>query len=159
MFVPPPRWLVDEMLGRLARYLRFVGSDTVYLKGVTDDDLLERAAREGRILLTRDRALSKRAPFAFLVTSPHLGEQWRQVRERWPQLSTAVRFLRCSLCNGLLEPADPATVGGEGAVPPAVAESGRELFCCRECGHLYWEGSHTARIQRQIAAWEQEGRR
>jgi uncharacterized protein len=152
--VAPPRWLVDEMLGRLARYLRFVGCDTVYLRGVTDDELIERAEADGRVLLTRDRELSRRAPHAFLVESPFLAEQWHAVRSAWPEVPTAVRFDRCSLCNGLLEGTEGETgdagPGGEQAAsrPPA------KTYRCGECGHLYWDGSHTYRIRAQIAEWE-----
>jgi len=157
--VPPPRWLVDEMLGRLARYLRFVGCDTVYVRGASDDELLERAARERRILLTRDRLLSRRSPSALLLESSVLADQWRSVRAAWPAVPTEVAFARCSLCNGELR---PRPVGEEAAtdtrIPAKVRAGGGPLFACAECGHLYWEGSHTASIRSQIAAWERGGR-
>jgi uncharacterized protein len=153
--VSPPRWLVDEMLGRLARYLRFVGSDTVYLRGVDDDELVRRSETEARVLLTRDRALSARARGACRIESPVLAEQWREVRRRWPELPTTVVFTRCTLCNGLLElrPAEPAPPHGVG-IPESLLRDGGPLYGCGSCGHLYWEGSHTARIRRTIEAWE-----
>ena len=150
----PPRWLVDEMLGRLARYLRFVGCDTVYARDVTDDELIDRAEREGRILLTRDRELSRRAPHAFRVESPILADQWRAVRAAWPDVPTTVRFDRCSLCNGLLEASDAAGHGSPSPRPGPAQHPSTPTFRCQECGHLYWDGSHTARIRAQIAAWE-----
>lgn len=145
------------MLGRLARYLRFVGCDTAYARGVTDDQLLECAKREGRVLLTRDRALSRRAPSAFLVTSPRIEEQWRAVRNAWPGVPVEVRFDRCSLCNGLLRAADPGSLADARDIPPAARTGELRVFVCGECGHLYWEGSHTARIRAQIATWEGRG--
>src|SRR5580658_184832 len=63
----PARWWADEMLGRLARYLRMVGLDTAYVPGLTDDEVVRRAGAEGRTLLTRDRQLARRVPGAFLV--------------------------------------------------------------------------------------------
>lgn len=147
------------MLGRLARYLRFVGCDTAYVRGLQDDELVELARREGRVLLTRDRALSRRSPSSFLVESPVLAEQWRSVRRAWPSVPTEPSFLRCSLCNGSLEPRSAAEAREAGStVPPSVRRGEGPLYACRACGHLYWEGSHTARIRERIAAWERDAR-
>lgn len=155
--VAPPRWLVDEMLGRLARYLRFVGCDTVYARGSTDDDLLARARREGRVLLTRDRQLSHRGPNAFLIESPHLADQWRAVRATWPTVPTEPSFDRCSHCNGLLEVRAPEGLSSS-LVPPKVRDGNVAVYGCRDCGHLYWVGSHTRRIRERIHAWERGAR-
>ena len=153
---PAPRWLVDEMLGRLARYLRFVGCDTVYVRGAADDELLERARREGRVLLTRDRELSRRARASFLVESPHLAEQWRAVRAAYPTVPTTVAFDRCTLCNGRLEPEDAGPAGSLADAPPELPRRGPLYRCC-ECGHRYWEGSHTSSIRARLATWEASG--
>ena len=155
--VSVPAWLVDEMLGRLARYLRFVGCDTAYVRGASDDELLELAGREHRVLLTRDRLLSRRCPSGFLLESPVLAEQWRAVRAAWPALPTEVSFLRCTLCNGpLRERAVDVALSADPGLPPPVRSGSAALFACRDCGHLYWEGSHTAKIRERIAAWERE---
>ncbi len=155
--MPPPRWLVDEMLGRLARYLRFVGCDTEYARDTDDDRILERAEREDRVLLTRDRALSRRSRRALLIESSVLEEQWRAVRAAWPTLPDRVVLERCTLCNGVLAPVPPgAPLPSQPGVPQDRVARGLELFACARCGHLYWEGSHTARIRAQIARWGAE---
>src|SRR5579863_2257770 len=97
------RWIADEMLGRLARYLRFLGEDTEYVRGLSDANLLKRAIAENRWLLTRDRQLGARAPRAVTLPSSSLVEQLRFLRARFPDLPTEVTFERCSLCNGPLE--------------------------------------------------------
>ncbi|HTP53783.1 MAG TPA: Mut7-C RNAse domain-containing protein [Thermoplasmata archaeon] len=153
----PPRWLADEMLGRLARYLRFVGADTLYLRGLGDDDLLARAVAEDRVLLTRDRALAHRAPRSLWIDSSEVGAQWRAVRAAWPELPDRVRFERCSLCNGSLAPYRLGTSPErEEGVPRDRAANGMALWSCTGCGHLYWEGSHTRRIQEQLERWTAE---
>jgi uncharacterized protein len=153
----PPRWLADEMLGRLARYLRFVGCDTAYLQGLADDELLERARREGRVLLTRDRELASRSRDALLIESPRVADQWRAVRRAWPEVPTVPSFDRCSVCNGPLSRAEPPRGGEARGLPPSVRDGSAALFSCESCGHLYWEGSHTRTIRERIAAWEAEG--
>ncbi len=143
------------MLGRLARYLRFVGCDTAYARGLGDDEVLGWAEREGRVLLTRDRLLSQRAKGALRLFSPSIAEQWRELRTAWPSVPTEPRFERCTLCNGSLRPAD---VGGaapsDPGVPAGVLARGVAIYRCVACRHAYWDGSHTARIRAQLALWE-----
>jgi len=155
--VNPPRWLADEMVGRLARYLRFVGCDTAYARGLSDAEILEKARREGRIIVTRDRALAAQAPHSLLLTSPHLPDQWRALRAAHPEVPSELRFVRCTECNGVLDPytPTPGPVPAPGIPWDRVAH-GLSLFRCSECGHVYWEGTHTASIRAQLARWAEE---
>ncbi len=74
--MPPdrPRFAVDEMLGTLARWLRVMGYDAVYEKDHNDDEIVDIAKREGRILLTRDRELAARMERGDCTSSP---TDWR----------------------------------------------------------------------------------
>jgi uncharacterized protein with PIN domain len=147
-----PRWLADEMLGRLARYLRFFGHDTVYVRGVSDAEIASRATTEGRTLLTRDRELARRTAGALLLSSPALAEQLQGVRRAFPQFGYLLTFERCTRCNGPLEPADDTSqVSSENAIPPDLRTRGLVPYVCAHCSHAYWEGSHTASIRRRIA--------
>jgi len=152
--VTSPRWIADEMVGRLARYLRIVGCDTVYARGLSDEEILRQARAEDRVILTRDRQLASRTSRSLLLESPHLADQWRAVRAAYPDLPTDVEFARCTECNGPLErvtdsgPERPA----EGVPWDRVAQ-GLPLYRCGACGHYYWEGSHTADLRARIAKW------
>jgi uncharacterized protein len=150
-----PRWLVDEMLGRLSRYLRFLGYDAEYVRGVSDDRIVARAREEGRRLITRDRTLSGRLPEAVLLSRTDIAGQMRELRAAYPELRFEVRFDRCSLCNGRLVAG--AKVPSEGPVverlPPEVRQGRTPLYACQTCGHLYWEGSHTRNVRRRLAEW------
>lgn len=144
------------MVGRLARYLRFVGCDTAYARGWSDDRVLEIARREDRIVLTRDRALARRTTRALLLSSPAISEQWRQVVASFPAIPRTPSFRRCTLCNGGLVPyaVEPGQPRPE-TVPWDRVAAGLPLFRCGACGHLYWEGSHTANVGRQLARWSE----
>ncbi|HXQ78688.1 MAG TPA: DUF5615 family PIN-like protein [Thermoplasmata archaeon] len=149
-----PRMLADEMVGRLARYLRFVGCDTVYVRGISDDEVLKRARAEDRIILTRDRRLAARAERALLLASSDIAEQWRAVLSAFPELPVAVHFERCTECNGSLEAVEgPVAEPKPEGVPWDRVEKGLPLFRCVDCGHYYWEGTHTADIRRRLASW------
>lgn len=56
------KFVADHMLGRLAKWLRILGFDTLFLTDVPDEEILKKARGENRIILTRDRALAKEAP-------------------------------------------------------------------------------------------------
>jgi uncharacterized protein with PIN domain len=145
--------LVDEMLGRLARSLRVLGHDTSYVSGVSDVDIAERARAESRTLVTRDRALAMHVSGGLLLTSGDWGDQLLQLRDARPDASWEPRFDRCTLCNGPLStapsPAGRPIVGGP-TLPPGVLEGREPLFRCHDCGHLYWEGTHTRAMRERF---------
>jgi len=144
------------MVGRLARYLRFVGCDTTYARGLSDDEILTQARSDGRVILTRDRNLAGRAARALLLDSPTLADQWRAVRSAFPDLPSEVRFERCTLCNRRLERlSETSTEPRAQGVPWDRVDRGLPLFRCGACGHYYWEGSHTAEIRARLASWNE----
>jgi uncharacterized protein len=146
------------MVGRLARYLRFVGCDTVYVRGASDDEIVDQGRREGRVVLTRDRELAARAEAALLLTSPNLADQWKAVRRAYPEVPSELRFERCSECNGRLEWFVPPSGAPRAAgIPWDRVDAGLALYRCTECGHCYWEGTHTRSIGERLAAWATEG--
>jgi len=150
-----PRWIADEMVGRLARYLRMVGCDTTYARGLSDDEIVRQAREEGRVVVTRDRHLAARADRALLLRSTDIAEQWRAMRAAYPDLPADVRFERCTECNGVLHrvggsPPEPLPT----EVPWDRVAAGLPLFRCADCGHYYWEGSHTSDVNARIARWE-----
>jgi uncharacterized protein with PIN domain len=146
----PPRFLVDAMLGRLARWLRILGFDAAYDGHARDEDLVRRALIEGRHVLTRDRALPVewRVGGIHLVASEELREQLRDVLAAF-DLRRAIRpFTRCSVCNTPLAPAARSDVRGR--VPPRVLAAERDFRACPGCGRVYWRGSHTERMRRVV---------
>ena len=153
-----PRWLADEMVGRLARYLRFVGCDTVYARGMSDPEIVALAEREHRVILTRDRGLARRTPHALLLASPFLRDQWQAVRAAFPDLPERIAFERCTECNGSLQAAGPPlTADRDPKIPWDRVAGGMPLYRCSVCGHYYWDGSHTAQMRARLHAWSREG--
>ncbi len=153
----PPRWLADEMVGRLARYLRFVGCDTVYARGWDDGRIVAEARRDGRVVVTRDRALAARSDRALLLTSPAIADQWRAVRRAYPEVPREPSFARCGECNGVLRPflPGPETPRAVG-IPWERVDRGLPLYRCLDCGHSYWEGTHSEHLRSRLSAWESE---
>ncbi|ASJ01677.1 Mut7-C RNAse domain-containing protein [Thermococcus gorgonarius] len=136
------RFIADMMLGRLARWLRLYGYDTLY--GVKDDDeIVSVALREDRIILTRDSGLAEKSKKlgadVILISSNSLEEQVRELKN----LGIEFRELfppnaRCPKCNGLIRPVPKEEVRGK--VPPKVYELYDEFYICQDCGQIYWPG-------------------
>ncbi len=146
------RFLADEMLGRLARYLRMVGCDTADLRGATDSEVAERARLEGRRLLTRDRRRAARIDGAILLTEVEISRQVQQLHRQCPELRWTPRPARCTLCNGVLNPV--ALSEREAlAAPERLRRSDQPIWRCPNCGHIYWIGSHLDRLAADLARW------
>lgn len=142
-----PRFLADEMLGTLARWLRIMGYDTEYARDLLDNEVLELARAGGRIVLTRDRQLAGRAGNGGLfIASDVLDEQLEQVVSFFG-LSGGAPLTRCTVCNAELERAGREAMAGR--VPDRVLSAHHEFFVCPRCGQVYWKGTHwTSIVQR-----------
>jgi hypothetical protein len=143
--VHPSGLLTDGMLGRLTRWLRVLGYDTVYAPDVDDAELLRRARAEDRVLLTADRALAaRRGARTLLVEAQDLAGQLRQVRAALGPPPNG-EFSRCVACNGELVKVDKSTLADR--VPPHVLATQQELYRCPDCGRIYWPGTHVERMR------------
>lgn len=144
----PLQLLADGMLGSLAKWLRILGYDTAYDNAAPDPALARRARAEGRVLLTRDRELSRRSGLrTLLIHSETLEEQIREVRAALgPPPEPALT--RCSVCNTTLTPL--AREEAAERVPPYVLRTHETFHYCPTCDQVYWAGSHVRAMRRRI---------
>jgi uncharacterized protein with PIN domain len=142
-----PRFIVDTMLGKLARYLRILGYDTKYSTELRDEEIINECL-SGRILLTSDKQLhlsaSKRRCVAIHIPSGlKIPEMLALLaREGLVELSIDITKSRCPICNGELK-REPDR---------ANSHLGRryETYICRRCGNIYWIGKHWRTMLRII---------
>jgi uncharacterized protein with PIN domain len=153
----PPLFLADHMLGRLARWLRAIGYDTEFDPSLDDPQLALHAAREGRVLLTRDRGLTKRGMVRrwVLIESDHLPAQLRQVLGELDLPPPEIRLSRCLACNGRAE--DVPKEDAVKHVPPYVGRTQERFRRCVRCGRYYWAGTHVERMRQELHEMLQEG--
>lgn len=145
-----PRFVVDVMLGRLARWLRVLGFDAAYSDDAEDGDLVRQSIDEERILLTRDRALPGQwwIDNYLLIESVRPMEQLRQVIRRFDLKWGDRLFTRCTLCNEPLRPVELEEILGR--VPERVAEVADRFVTCPSCDRVYWPGSHVERMRKRL---------
>ncbi|MDD5474963.1 MAG: Mut7-C RNAse domain-containing protein [Syntrophales bacterium] len=140
-------FLVDSTLKKLARWLLIMGYDTICHEGSIDRELLNRGAREKRIVLSRKKELAERnyRGRLLVVRADGRDEQIEEVIEalhlkpRWEEVLT-----RCLSCNEPLEKISQSDVTQR--VPPYVAKTQITFFTCTRCGSVFWPGTHRERI-------------
>lgn len=145
-----PRFVCDVHLRPLARYLRLLGFDTDYSPERDDPELADVSHRERRVLLTRDRGLLMRriVDRGLYVRNRDPDKQLREIMERLQFRNCIDPFSRCMECNGIIERME--TEKALERVPPGVASWCREFFRCRECGKIYWKGSHYEKLLERV---------
>ncbi|HKZ85130.1 MAG TPA: Mut7-C RNAse domain-containing protein [Anaerolineae bacterium] len=145
-----PRFVLDGHLGRLARYLRMLGFDTLWSNDADDEKLAHISQQQTRTLLTRDQGLLKRKDVTrgYWVRSTAPREQLREVLERFDLYRAATPFTRCMACNGLLRSATLEEV--KERLPPRTALYYHEFWQCERCAKVYWEGPHVRRMEKLL---------
>ncbi len=161
LYCAPPRggwrFILDCHLGRLAKYLRILGFDTLY-DARSDDRELAEAAAAGRFLLTRDRSLLMRklVEMGALVRGDDPRAQLVWLAHKLGLWAHAAPLRRCLRCNALLERAEREAVWER--IPPKTRLWCTEFAQCSGCGQLYWQGSHYERMTEWIRALRAETR-
>ena len=144
------RFVADRMLGKLAKWLRILGYDVVYLRKASEGEILQKL-QAGRTLLTRNRRAQKwRGKGNVLIVEDNDPKiQLREVVKGLglPELD-AVIFSRCLSCNRTLDPVKRETVREE--VPDYIYQKHEEFYRCNDCGKVYWHGSHAVRMRQQL---------
>ena len=137
------KFICDDMLGRLAKWLRMLGFDTLYFNTIADAELLRLSLQEERILITRDTHLPGRYMLSTYIVIKHENymQQLKQVIETLHiEPSQYHLFSRCLMCNRPIEPIRKNTVKDK--VPPYVYKTQHIFYTCMSCKKIFWHGTH-----------------
>lgn len=149
------RFIVDNNVGKLARWLRMMGYDAVFFKGDDDGDMVATALAEGRVILTRDTQIVKRRLVTngrlkvVLFSSDEPEQQLRQVMAALELDAYFQPFTICLECNRPLEARSQEQV--EGRVPPYVFKTQSQYMECPACHRLYWRGTHWRAMMTKLS--------
>jgi uncharacterized protein with PIN domain len=145
-----PRFAAEKTLGKLAKWLRILGFDTVYEPDFPNRSLAD-FADTGRIILTRTQRIRAENASSKLVfiKSDRPFEQLQHVMHTLELDQTDTRpFSRCLKCNELITPVDKASV--RHSVPDYIWETQNSFRICNRCRKIYWPGSHIKRSKNII---------
>ncbi len=141
------------MLGKLSRWLRFFGFDTYFVNRYIDDnELLNIAEKEHRIILTRDKEVIIRARKRKLKTididSKNLDDQLN-LTLNYVELDESKFLSRCSLCNSILIKIDKKDAKDK--IPNKIYKNMNNFLLCEKCDKIYWMGTHYDKIVKKIS--------
>lgn len=141
------RFILDAHLGKLAKYLRMLGFDSIYRNDYGDDEIIELALKEKRIILTRDKLLlqSRRVTHGYYIRSTEKHQQLREVVQKFDLYSQFKSFTRCMTCNAELVPKNREAITH--LVQQDILHYFNEFFFCPDCRKVYWKGSHFKRME------------
>ena len=147
---PPPCFLADRMVGKLARWLRLLGYDTAYLPQLSPNGVMREARRQGRIILTRDSRIirQKDAPPFIFIEQDRFREQVRQVVTILRLDPMQRLFTRCSECNAILQPVTREEIRQQ--VPDYVWQTQQEFRRCLDCRRVYWGATHKDHVLTEL---------
>ncbi len=149
-----PRFIVDHNVGKLAKWLRMMGYDTLFFSGDNDSRLIALARKEDRVILTKDTQIMRRR----LVTNGQI--KTILIRDDKPEIQmhqviTTLNldpqfrpFSICLECNQLL--AERSKTQVKKLVPPYVFQTQSQYMECPTCHRIYWRGTHWQAMTRKL---------
>jgi hypothetical protein len=148
------KFIVDTNVGKLAKWLRIMGYDTLFIKGIDDNELVRIAVKEERVVLTKDTQIMRRRIVSegkvqvVLLKDDDVKAQLHQVVQTlqldpWPKA-----FSLCLECNQVLVPREKADI--RELVPPYVFQTQSQYMQCPSCHRIYWRGTHWQRMKREL---------
>jgi uncharacterized protein with PIN domain len=155
------KFLIDQPLGALAKWLRFCGFDATLMRLALDTPGTWPPPRPGTHILTRQAAVHRlKRPDLMVLTAPDPEGQLQEVLRRLGLSAHDLKPLtRCGHCNDLLIPLHRDQV--QGRVSEHVFLHHRRFYECPRCHRVYWPGSHlrgiTGTLRDHIAPLEDGG--
>jgi len=145
------KFILTKELGRLARWMRILGFDTIYFKSDNIGTLIVEALRENRIIITRRKqkieGLEKQI---VAIEGIELEEQLKEVREKLNlEIDEEKMFTRCTICNQILEEVEKEEI--KNLVPEYVYKTQKFFMRCPRCKKIYWQGTHWGNVKEVIA--------
>ena len=144
------KFIVDCMLGKLAKWLKILGFDTLYFSMIEDSDFLRLAKEEERVILTRDTGLIKKSGRMkkLFIESENWKIQVRQVLDAFNLWEKASPNSRCIECNVQLK--DLPKRKARNLVTPFVYEHAESFALCPNCQRIFWQGTHFQDMEYKI---------
>ncbi|MFX1497450.1 MAG: Mut7-C RNAse domain-containing protein [Promethearchaeota archaeon] len=156
------KFLVDAMLGRLARFLRIFGYDTIYandlkeyfkMDPIPDNDLEKYAENDDRIIITKDYSFyTKTKNISIYLKGEGIYNYLNQLKKT---LDITYEFdlkkARCSVCNSELIRIEKKQLIRD-KVLKETYKNYNEFYQCinPKCNKIFWNGPHILNITKNL---------
>lgn len=148
-----PKFIVDSMLGKIAKKLRIFGFDSLFISNSSDQLILNINKNEDRILITKDielykRSLKQKEKSILLSSENEIDNLCNILKYSKIKFISSIpnEYTRCTVCNGELNQIlDKNHI--QNKVPSRVFQYIELFYICTKCSKIYWKGSHIKKIQ------------
>ncbi len=140
----------DRTLGKLAKWLRILGFDTVFESDSSGNRFYEYLDAD-RVLLTRIGHLRQQSVvrrLVFIKANDLAGQLVQTIDELAITYNDIRLFSRSIKCNTAIIAIAKENVFGR--VPDYIWEHHDNFSMCRQCERIFWTGSHVERSREMI---------
>ncbi|MBA7658823.1 hypothetical protein ES703_66782 [subsurface metagenome] len=148
------KFIVDNNVGKLTKWLRMMGYDTLFFNGRDDAYMIATALAQGRVILTKDtqivrrRLVTKGQLKVILIKNDEPELQMRQVIDTLNLNCQLSPFAICLECNQPLVKRSKEQV--KDLVPPYVFQTQSQYMECPACHRIYWRGTHWQAMTKRL---------
>lgn len=153
------KFVVDCMLGKLAKWLKILGFEAHFFSAIKDAQLLSFTQKKGGVLLTRDTRLieESRGLQTLFIASEKWREQVVQVLDAFDLWEEVRPYSRCIECN--LELKNLPKKRAKNLVTSFVYANADSFALCPRCERVFWQGSHFKDMEFKVRELFQKGQK
>jgi uncharacterized protein with PIN domain len=144
------KFIADNHLGHIVRYLRVLGFDVCYDTFLSPRKIIEISKKERRIILTKSKGLLKfkEVTHGLYIYPGTTEEQIKRIVDFLDIKSKVKPFSRCLHCNNLLQTIAKEKIAER--IPPKTKAHCDEYTHCTYCDKIYWKGTHFMSMKKVI---------
>jgi uncharacterized protein with PIN domain len=145
-----PKFILDVHLGKLAKYMRMLGLDTLYENNYEDDEIVKISIIEKRTILTKDLGILKRneVTHGYWVRDTNPDKQILEIIERFDLKNILKELSLCLECNTPLVMVEKEKVLSK--IPIKARKFHNDFYECPSCKKIFWKGSHYIKMKKII---------
>lgn len=153
-----PKFICDVHLGRLCKYLRMLGWDTLYSNQYTPEEMVAISRQENRIILSRNYKLTRdrEVTHSYWIRSANPLEQISDLTDKLDLTTGADQLTRCLNCNDKLLAIEKQEILER--LQPLTMKYHTEFLWCATCNQIYWKGTHFENMLKFIHQLRQNNR-
>ncbi|MEN6318989.1 MAG: Mut7-C RNAse domain-containing protein [Syntrophaceae bacterium] len=145
------KFITDINLGKLLKWLRILGYDTVVYTHNANREFLRKAEKEERVVLTRKKDMATRqfSGCLVIINSDYVMDQLNEVMDKLSLSPDEERiFTICVKCNEQLMKAEKQEISG--MVPEHILSNHSDFHICKRCNAVFWPGTHRDNVQNYL---------